>query len=110
MPPAAPALRITYARMNPETKRVNTMQEEAFADVMTFLLFVEGGVGSGKSHEGVMKSIKLSKLNAGVDGGLLVPDYAMFKRDILTIFQRLARKSGFELNYNGHGHYFELPW
>ena len=106
---AAP-VRIAYNRKNPTTGAVNTMQAEAFADVETFLLFVEGGVGSGKTHELCMKVIKLSKLNAGVDGGILVPDYAMFKRDVLTCMSNIATRSGFDHGYNGHGHYFVFPW
>lgn len=104
-------LRLKYNRQAPgKDGKLNTMQEQAWNDVTTFLLFVEGGVGSGKSHELCMKTIKLSKLNAGVDGGILVPDYAMFKRDVLATMRRISLNSGFELGYNGHGHFFKFPW
>lgn len=96
--------------MNPETKEVNVMQEEAFRDTRTFLLFVEAGAGSGKSHEAVMKMFKLSKMNAGVAGGVLVPDYAMFQRDIHSIVEAKSIECGFDLGWNGQKHFYRFPW
>lgn len=56
---------------------------------------IMGGYGSGKTHWLLMELLKFCNLNRGLPGGLLVPDYNMFYRDIIPSLDILSLENDF---------------
>lgn len=85
-------------------------QANFFDDDLTKLLHFSGGFGSGKSFCLIMKLFKLSYLNMHLPGGLVVPSYADFKKDIKPLVEEIADMNRLNINYHGSEHYYRLPW
>lgn len=64
-------------------------QAECYDDDKTTTLLFSGGLGSGKTYSLCRKAIKLSILNRGFPGGLLVPAYSDFRRDVMPTFEEI---------------------
>lgn len=62
-------------------------QKDCYDDNVTDIIMMAAGLGSGKTHYLCRKMLKLSALNAHMPGGLLVPTYADFRKDIMPEFQ-----------------------
>lgn len=69
-------------------------QKTVYDDNDSEIILFSGGLGSGKSHVGVRKALKLSALNRGYPGGFLCPTYKDFKRDIRPLFQQECNRLG----------------
>jgi hypothetical protein len=103
-------VRIRYARHHPDGT-VNEFQKAMFDDVKTPILLGDAGVGSGKSFEACQKLLKLSWLNRGVAGGLLVPSYAEYNRDIVPNMEDILADSGVEdVVHNQQKKTWRFPW
>lgn len=74
------------------------------------ILNLSGGFGSGKSYSLVMKILKLSRLNQNIPGGLLCPDYAEYRRDILPIFENIQDENRINFRYNQNEKWWIFPW
>lgn len=88
----------------------NKHQAEYHNDTKSKLLHMNAGFGSGKTYALAMKALQLAYLNKGLHGGLLVPDYADFKRDVLLTFEEIADHNRFKLKYNNQEHTFTFPF
>lgn len=73
-------------------------QEECYDDNDTETLFFSGGLGSGKTYYLCRKALKLSVLNKGYSGGLLVPAFSDFKKDIEPTFEDIFESIGMKEN------------
>lgn len=89
-------------------------QRLIFEDDVTETLLHAGGLGSGKSYNLCMKLLRLSFLNKGHAGGLLCPDFPMFKKDILPTFEMIFEANGLKRKrhwwYNGQDHTYKFSW
>lgn len=73
-------------------------QEICYDDDITKTIHFSGGLGSGKTYFLCRKAIKLSVLNYGFAGGILVPAYSDFKRDVEPTFDDIFNDLGLEEN------------
>jgi hypothetical protein len=64
-------------------------QSTFYADDWTNILLFSAGLGSGKTHVLCRKALKLSAINRGYSGGLLVPTYPDFRRDVKPEFEHI---------------------
>jgi hypothetical protein len=88
-------------------------QAKVFDDDTTKTIIQSMGLGGGKTYNLCMKTIKLSKLNRGMAGGILAPTLADFKRDILPTMEDICEENNIPLIYrdNGkRGKFFQFPW
>lgn len=89
-------------------------QQLVFGDDTTETILHAGGLGSGKSYNLMMKLFRLSAMNKGHAGGLLCPDYAMFRKDILptveTIMDLNKLRKGTHWTYNQGSKEFRFIW
>lgn len=95
-------MKITYAQ--------NPAQKEFHSDCKTKLLHLSGGMGSGKTHGLIMKTLQLSWINRHLPGGLICPTYSDFKKDIYPMFEEIAIQNNINIDYHGQDHYYRLPW
>lgn len=65
---------------------------------------------SGKSYGLVMKAFQLSYINKHTDGGLVVPTYTDFNKDMMPLFEDILAANNIPLKYHGQKHYFQFPW
>jgi len=77
-------------------------------------ILFSSGLGSGKSHVLVKKLIKYSVINKGIAGGLLVPNYSSFKRDIhplmIQITEEMGLVQGKHWQYNQMDKTYKFIW
>lgn len=74
------------------------------------MLHFSAGFGAGKSYALIMKAFRLSKLNVLTHGGLVVPDFQEFKKDILPLMEEMLAANNIRYRYHGSDHYFQFPW
>ncbi len=85
-------------------------QYDFYKDDTTKFLHMSGGYGSGKSKTLCHKLLKLSKLNAPYPGGLVVPSYSDFTRDVKVALEDIFHESNINAEYHGGEHRYKLPW
>jgi hypothetical protein len=89
-------------------------QAKVFEDDITETMIHAAGLGSGKTYNLVMKLLRLSRLNKGFAGGLLVPDYSSFKKDVIptfeSIFEANKLKRGRHWKYHQTDKRFNFSW
>lgn len=85
-------------------------QRDFFHDDTSKLLHLSAGFGFGKTTILLYKLLKLSKLNAPFHGGLVVPTYTDFKRDVMPAFETLFDKHKIKARFHGSDHYYNFPW
>lgn len=73
-------------------------------------LHLSAGFGAGKTYALIMKGLKLSQLNRDTHGGLVVPDFQEFKKDVLPEMEAILQSRGIRYKYHGSDHYFVFPW
>lgn len=88
----------------------NKHQKEFHNDLISRFLHLSTGFGGGKTYALCMKAIQLSMLNAPHPGGLVVPDFQEFKKDVLPEFESILEKNGIPYKYHKTDHYFIFPW
>lgn len=85
-------------------------QKEFFNDDATKLLHLSAGYGFGKTTALLYKLLKLSRLNFPFHGGLVVPTYTDFKRDVMPAFEGIFDKHKIRARFHGSDHYYNFPW
>lgn len=85
-------------------------QAKVFDDDITSTVLFSGGLGSGKTYVLCNKMLKLSNLNRGFAGGLLVPDYPSFRKDIQPTFEDIFQKNGIKHKFNRQENAYYFPW
>lgn len=89
-------------------------QGEVFYDDVTENIMHAGGLGSGKTYNLCQKLLKLSKINKGLDGGILTPDFPAFKKDIIPTFEQIFEKNrlkkGRHWSYHQTDKYYSFSW
>lgn len=85
-------------------------QWDFMEDVETKFLHLSAGYGFGKSRTLVYKLLQLSKLNAPYSGGLVVPSYTDFTRDVKIALEDVFHENNIKAQYHGSEHKYILPW
>jgi hypothetical protein len=88
----------------------NPHQKELDEDLTSPLLHVSTGFGGGKTYGLCMKLLKLSILNAPYGGGLVVPSYKEYKRDVAPELQNILDKNKIPYKYNKTDFWYTFPW
>lgn len=79
-------------------------------DLQTKFLHLSAGYGFGKSRTLVLKLLHLSQLNAPYHGGVVVPSYTDFTRDVKIAFEDIFHENNIKAEYHGSEHKYKLPW
>jgi hypothetical protein len=79
-------------------------------DFESKFLHLSAGYGFGKSRTLVLKLLELSKLNAPFAGGIVVPSYTDFTRDVKIAFEDIFHEHNIKAEYHGSEHKYKLPW
>ena len=90
--------------------KMNKHQRQFHTDIVTRFLHLSTGFGGGKTYALCQKALQLSFLNAPHHGGLVVPDFQEFKKDVLPEMQAILDTNGIPYKYHGSDHYFTFPW
>ena len=85
-------------------------QREFFHDDLTQILHLSAGFGFGKTTILLYKLLKLSRLNFPFHGGLVVPTFTDFKRDVMPAFETIFNKHRIRARFHGSDHYYQFPW
>lgn len=88
----------------------NTHQDEFHRDTQSKFLHLSSGYGGGKSYALVMKSFQLSRLNAGIPGGCVVPSIPDFKKDLLPLYEQILDENRIKYRYHITDKWFQFPW
>jgi len=88
----------------------NKHQKEFHEDVTSRIFHLSTGFGGGKTYALCMKAIQLSLLNAPYSGGLVVPDFQEFKKDVLPEMEAILDRNNIPYRYHKTDHYFIFPW
>lgn len=87
----------------------NPHQQLFHDDQSSKYLHLSGGFGSGKTYALCMKAIQLSVINRNMPGGLLVPDFSDFTKDILPLMEEILMHHRIKYDYRGR-QTFHFPW
>lgn len=90
--------------------KLNKHQREFMDDTTSKFLLLNSGFGGGKSFGLCMKGFQLSKLNRGIAGGLVVPSFPEFKRDMLPLFEEILETNRIKYRYHKTEAWFRFPW
>lgn len=88
----------------------NKHQREFHADRTSKFLHLSTGFGGGKTFALCMKTIDLSQINRNMAGGLVVPDYSEFRKDVLPEMEGILDRHKVPFVYHKTHHYFKFPW
>ena len=88
----------------------NNAQREFLDDKTSKFLHLSMGFGGGKTFALCYKALELSWLNKDMHGGLVVPDYQEFRKDVLPEMESILEQNNIPYKYHGAGHYFQFPW
>lgn len=90
--------------------KANTHQKAFLKDETSKLLHLSTGFGGGKTFVLCYKLIQLSWANQNMHGGLVVPDFKDFKRDVLPEFEHILESHHVPYKFHGSEHHFSFPW
>jgi hypothetical protein len=88
----------------------NKHQREFLMDVDSYLLHLSTGFGGGKTFALCIKALQLSRANKNMHGGLVVPSFPDFKKDVLPEFEQILEKFKIKYQYHKTEHWFKFPW
>lgn len=90
----------------------NKHQVDFDEDITSKFLHLNSGYGGGKSFALVMKLLRLSWLNRPWPGGLVVPSFREYKRDMLPLFEEILDRAGVydKCFYHKTDAYWKFPW
>lgn len=88
----------------------NPHQKEFHDDIESRFLHLSTGFGGGKTYALCMKAMQLSRLNAPYRGGLVVPDFQEFKKDVLPEMLDILSANNIQFRYHKTDHWFKFPW
>lgn len=80
-----------------------------FDESTAFYNCLFSGYGGGKTYALCMKLLKLSAINRGMAGGLLVPTLKMFKRDVIPTFKEILWPAGIQFKYHSADACLRIP-
>lgn len=83
--------------------------QEAFHRTTKPITVLSTGFGGGKTYSLSMHGFQLQSLNPGIPGGLLCPDFKMYKRDVLPTIRAICRDNSIPYSYNKSDHTWEFP-
>lgn len=92
------------------TSKLVGAQWDFMQDKTTKFLHLSAGYGFGKTRTLCLKVLELSKLNAPFQGGLVVPSYTDFTRDVKIALEDIFHENNIKAKYHGQDHYYTLPW
>lgn len=90
--------------------KLNPSQQELINDMTTKYLHLSGGYGSGKTTGLTHKLFKLSWKNRDINGGLVCPSYADFKRDVKLSIEQECDLNKIKFFYHNSEHWYQFPW
>ena len=79
-------------------------------DLTSPLLHLSTGFGGGKTYALFMKLLRLSQLNKNIHGGLVVPSYPEYKRDVLPEIENILETNRIAHRYHQTEKWFKFPW
>lgn len=88
----------------------NKHQIDFHSDLETKFLHLSSGFGGGKSYALLMKLLKLSFLNRPYPGGLIVPDFSEFKKDLHPMLEEILELNKINYHYHKTDHTYQFPW
>lgn len=88
----------------------NKHQQIFHSDLETKFLHLSGGYGSGKTFGLIQKTFQLSRLNRNLNGGLVCPSFADFKRDVMVLIEEVCDQNRIKYKYHKTEHWYRFPW
>lgn len=85
-------------------------QHDFMDDLTSKFLHLSAGYGFGKSRTLVYKVLLLSYLNKDMPGGIVVPSYTDFTRDVKIAFEDVFNENNIQADYHGSEHKYKFPW
>lgn len=85
-------------------------QFDFFEDDHTKFLHLSAGYGFGKTRSLIYKLLKLSMMNAPHAGGLVVPSYPDFSRDVKVAMDDVCNEHDIPYDFHGSEHRYTFPW
>lgn len=70
-----------------------------FHDSTSPNVLLSAGYGAGKTFSLVMKGFRLMNINRGIPGGLLCPNFKMFRRDVLPTIKQICSANNIPMFY-----------
>lgn len=83
--------------------------QRAFHESRKDKVHMSGGWGSGKTYALCMKMFQLMQENYGLPGGILVPSYKSYKRDLLPELKELCHVNRIRASYNKSDFIWTFP-
>ena len=84
----------------------NKHQYEFWEDRDTRLLHLSSGYGGGKTHILIWKAIQLSQANPLTHGGLVVPSYPEFTKDVQPELEDIFESRRIKYHFNMKYYYY----
>lgn len=91
------------------SSKLNPHQRE-FLFAKNFLLHLSTGFGGGKTYVLCLKALQLSAVNSPYDGGLVVPTFTDFMRDVHPEMEKILQKNNIKYKYHKTEHWYQFPW
>lgn len=85
-------------------------QWDFIQDTSTKFLHLSAGYGFGKTRTLCYKLLQLSKMNYPHPGGLVVPSYTDFSRDVKVAMADILDHHKIRFKYHGGEHWYKFPW
>ncbi len=85
-------------------------QWDFIKDDQTKFLHLSAGYGFGKTRTLCYKILDLSKKNFPHPGGLVVPSYTDFSRDVKVAMAEILDQHRIKYQYHGGEHWYKFPW
>ncbi len=85
-------------------------QDDFIRDTTTKFLHLSAGYGFGKTRTLCYKLLQLSKLNHNMNGGVVVPSYTDFTRDVKIAMEDIFHDNNIKATYHNGDHSYRFPW
>lgn len=85
-------------------------QYDFMSDTTTKFLHLSAGYGFGKTRTLCYKALDLSWRNKDLPGGLVVPSYTDFTRDVKVSMEDIFNDHNIDAKFHGQEHSYSLPW
>ena len=85
-------------------------QWDFIQDDVTKFLHLSAGYGFGKTRTLCYKLLDLSRKNYPYAGGLVVPSYTEFSRDVKLAMEEILDSNKIRFKYHGGEHWYKFPW
>lgn len=83
--------------------------QRAFHNSIKSKVHMSGGWGSGKTYALCMKMFQLMQANYGLPGGILVPSYKSYKRDLMPELKGICEANKIRTSYNKSDFIWTFP-